>query len=96
MGHYWQNDTGVNLMWWSLIAQITIPTPTPFPDTPVEGFDLEIPDISLWSFTDEAIQVWNKGEPLVSLLQAVILIGLIIGAVLIIASVINRVTQKNG
>lgn len=76
-----------------IFFQINIPTPTPFPDSTL-GSPIEIPEMSLWTFADDAIQIWNKGQPLTSLLSAIILIGLVVGAGLILVSIVNQVTKK--
>jgi len=36
------------------------------------------PHISLWDFTDSALQVWNTAGPFVIVVQAVILISLVL------------------
>jgi len=72
-----------------------IPTPTSLPDTPID-MPIEIPDMSLWDFAPDAIQIWNSIEAksnLMTLFQAIMLILLIVGIAAIIFLAINQVTK---
>lgn len=74
-----------------------LPTPTPIQANPeIEAqLNLEgLENISLWDFTDEAIQIWNTAPEITSLLQAITLIMIIGSGAFIIVSIIrNLVTD---
>ena len=52
-----------------------LPTPTPYP-TP-DALPVDMPDISLWDYTDQSIQTWNTLGEIVIIFQAVVLLMII-------------------
>ncbi|MEM9954343.1 MAG: hypothetical protein AAF846_22220 [Chloroflexota bacterium] len=52
------------------------PTPTPYP-TP-DSLPLQMPDVSVWDMTDDAIQMWNTTQELGVAFQAIIIVGIVI------------------
>lgn len=69
-----------------ILAQVP-PTPTPFPTVEPSSVGISLPDISLWDYTDYAIQYWNMASVAMTIFQAVVL-------ALLVLWVIIRVSKK--
>lgn len=75
------------------------PTPTPFATDPEIMNTLPDAltdlDISLWDFTDEAIQVWNSVSNLTIVFQVITLLLIIIGGAFIIVQIIRQLVTSD-
>lgn len=69
------------------------PTPTPFLVDP-EAQLIELPAMSLWHNTDEAIQAWNMVPEYTTFFQAFILIAVVVGVIMLIRARFTKATDK--
>jgi hypothetical protein len=67
------------------------PTPTPLPDT---AAPLNMPEISLWNYTDTAIQAWNSSSEVTIIFQAIILVGIIMFIAMALYQRMNHTTAN--
>ncbi len=71
------------------------PTPTAFP-TPVPGsMPFAPPDIGVWSYTDDVLQVWFSFTPTWTLIvQAIILLALVGAGLYMLVAFIRRMVNE--
>jgi len=79
-----------------IIAQIPTPTPFNFP-TPEPGSSIVIDATAyrIWSYTDDAINVWNRGIDFFVVFQWVTIIILIIGFVYLMTNLIRELINSD-
>lgn len=70
------------------------PTPTPFAYETVEYITLNSEEWRIWSFTDDAINVWNYNPTLGVVIQTAIIVILIIAFVVLITRLIQEMMSE--
>jgi uncharacterized membrane protein len=54
------------------------PTPTPIPTLAPSEWAIQLPEISLWDYTDYPIQYWMMASDAMTILQLIIFIVLVV------------------
>lgn len=67
-------------------------TPTPLPDMSLNS-PVSIPEMSLWSFAPDAIQVWNSSSQVTALFSIVVVMGILIGGTFLIIRMIRALSD---
>jgi hypothetical protein len=69
------------------------PTPTLLPTNVAPPLD--VPDISLWDYTDHAIQGWNSALEAGQIFQMIVLVGLVMGLFIVLWRYLANLYQNN-
>lgn len=76
---------------------LQIPTPTPFAYGTIDhGITINSSDYRIWSFADDAINVWNYNPAVGQVIQTAIIIILVIAFVSVIRSNLQMLQDDSG